>query len=54
LNEEQVLDGGEVLPGLTLPVREIFARMPPQATGRASARKKPGPGAKRPKKGKPR
>jgi Uma2 family endonuclease len=54
LNEEQVLDGGAVLPGLSLPVREIFARMPPQTTGRASSRKKPGPGAKRPKKGKPR
>jgi len=54
LTEGQVLDGGAVLPGLTLPVREIFARMPPQTTGRPSARKRPGPGAKRPKKGKPR
>jgi Uma2 family endonuclease len=54
LTAEQVLDGGEVLPGLSLAVREIFARMPPQATGRAPARKKSGPGGKRPKKGGPR
>lgn len=36
LKEDQILDGGDVLPGLSLPLREIFARMP-----KASARKKP-------------
>jgi Uma2 family endonuclease len=54
LTQDQALDGGEILPGLSLAVREIFARMPPQATGRPPARKKSGPGEKRPKKGKPR
>jgi Uma2 family endonuclease len=28
LTEEQTLDGGEVLPGLSLPLREVFARCP--------------------------
>jgi Uma2 family endonuclease len=28
LTEEQTLDGGDVLPGLAIPVRQIFARMP--------------------------
>jgi Uma2 family endonuclease len=29
--EEQTLDGGAVLPGLSLPVRKVFARVPRQA-----------------------
>jgi Uma2 family endonuclease len=29
LTEGQTLGGGDVLPGLAIPVREIFARMPP-------------------------
>jgi hypothetical protein len=27
LTEEQTLDGGEVLPGFSMPVRKIFARV---------------------------
>src|SRR5262249_21003937 len=53
LTEEQVLDGGAVLPGLSLPVRAIFTQMPPQATGRPASRKKPGSARKRPKKRRP-
>ena len=49
IREGEALDGGDVLPGFSLPVRQIFARLPQQAKGRASARKKPGQGAKRPK-----
>jgi Uma2 family endonuclease len=52
--EEESLGGGDVLPGLSLPVREVFARMPSQAAGRSTARKKPKPGGKRPGKGGPR
>lgn len=36
LREEQTLDGGDVLPGLSLPLREVFARTP-----KVAARKKP-------------
>jgi Uma2 family endonuclease len=46
--ESDTLDGGSVLPGLSLPVREIFARSPPREEGetkrtprRSSKRKKP-------------
>jgi Uma2 family endonuclease len=28
LTEEQILNGGDVLPGLALPVRQVFAKMP--------------------------
>jgi Uma2 family endonuclease len=42
LTEEQTLDGGDVLPGLALPLSQVFARVP-----RATA---PSPGGKRPKK----
>jgi Uma2 family endonuclease len=28
LTEEQTLDGGDVLPGLALPLRDIFAKVP--------------------------
>jgi Uma2 family endonuclease len=48
LTEEQVLDGGDVLPGLSLPVRQIFAKMPRPAapaprkkSAAARARRKP-------------
>jgi Uma2 family endonuclease len=41
--EEQTLDGGDLLPGLNIPVREVFVRVPRQpATG-----KKPRPSGKR-------
>jgi Uma2 family endonuclease len=30
LDEEGTLDGGDVLPGLALPVREVFKRLPPK------------------------
>jgi hypothetical protein len=44
--EEQTLDGGEVLPGLRLPVREVFARVPrspsrPAKAKRPARRRKP-------------
>lgn len=44
--EEQTLDGGDVLPGLRLPVRDVFARVPRQDTGpgkpkRPARRRKP-------------
>jgi Uma2 family endonuclease len=47
LKENDILDGGSVLPGLSLAVREIFARSPPARRGasrpsrRTSTRKKP-------------
>lgn len=50
LTEEQTLDGGDVLPGLALPLREIFTRIPPQTEG---VGKKPGTSRKRTS-GKPR
>jgi Uma2 family endonuclease len=51
LTEEEVLDGGDVLPGLVLSLRELFARLPvegPKATGKRnnrSAKKRPGRGS---------
>jgi Uma2 family endonuclease len=36
--EEQTLEGGDVLPGLRLPVRDVFARVP-RPTARAKPRK---------------
>jgi Uma2 family endonuclease len=43
LTEDQVLDGGDVLPGLQLPLREVFARVP-----RTSARCSGSRGKKKP------
>src|SRR5262249_21760666 len=40
-SEDQVLDGGAVLPGLALAVRDVFARVPP-VPPRAPRQKKPG------------
>jgi Uma2 family endonuclease len=34
LTEEQTLDGGDVLPGLTLPLRTVFSRVPPKPAKR--------------------
>jgi Uma2 family endonuclease len=39
--EEQALDGGDVLPGLRLPVRDIFARVPRSGGRGKSRRRKP-------------
>jgi Uma2 family endonuclease len=47
LTEEETLDGGDVLPGLRLPVRAVFARTP-----RIPPRRRPKKAARRP--GKPR
>jgi Uma2 family endonuclease len=45
LAEGQILDGGEVLPGLALPVSKVFAKMPP-----ARKKSKPkGPQTKKPR-----
>jgi Uma2 family endonuclease len=49
--EEQTLDGGDVLPGLRLPVRDVFARVPRPA-GKAKknpARKRKPPGGSSPR-----
>jgi len=43
LAEEETLDGGEVLPGLTIPLQQVFALLPPKAAGG----KKPGKRRKR-------
>jgi Uma2 family endonuclease len=46
LPEDQTLDGGDVLPGFSLPVRQVFARVPrtPErpTKGKRTAAKKPG------------
>jgi hypothetical protein len=39
LNEDQVLDGGDVLPGFRLPLQQLFARMP-AASGKKASRKR--------------
>jgi Uma2 family endonuclease len=43
VTEEETLDGGEVLPGLTIPLQQVFALLPPKAAGG----KKPGKRRKR-------
>jgi Uma2 family endonuclease len=45
--EDQTLDGGDVLPGLRLPVRDVFARVPRISTGPAKP-KRPARRRKRP------
>jgi Uma2 family endonuclease len=43
LTEEDVLDGGTVLPGLRIPVKQIFARLPPEKKRpRKTSRRKKG------------
>jgi Uma2 family endonuclease len=55
LTEDQVLDGGEVLPGLSLALRQIFVRMPRQpAANPRPQRPSKKDGKKRPKKSGPR
>jgi Uma2 family endonuclease len=49
LMEQQTLTGGDVLPGLALPLRQVFARMPRPAE-KPARRREPQP----PTKGKPR
>jgi Uma2 family endonuclease len=41
LTEDQTLDGGEVLPGLALPLRRVFAEVPVGAKPGGRAKKKP-------------
>ncbi len=43
VTSEQTLDGGDTLPGLAIPVREIFAALAPEAPAARKPRK-PGPG----------
>jgi Uma2 family endonuclease len=45
LTDEKTLDGGDVLPGFSLPVKQIFAALPPSETGakKPSRRRKRGP-----------
>jgi Uma2 family endonuclease len=44
LTEEQTLDGGDVVPGLALPLRDVFANVPlpqkPRGGGKGKARKR--------------
>ena len=40
--EEEMLDGGDVLPGLSLPLKKLFARLPSRASGKARKRRKGG------------
>jgi hypothetical protein len=40
LDENQVLEGGKVLPGFTLPLAELFARLPSVPRKTRSSRKK--------------
>jgi Uma2 family endonuclease len=37
--EDQTLDGGDVLPGLRLPVRDVFIRVP-RSAGKSARKKK--------------
>ena len=39
--EGEALDGGDVLPGLSLPLVDIFARMPPTTPAKGKRRRKP-------------
>jgi Uma2 family endonuclease len=38
LTEDQILDGGDVLPGLALPVCKVFARLPRRTNGSSQAK----------------
>lgn len=40
LTEDDTLDGGDVLPGLALPLRRVFERLPPEAIEPASSKVK--------------
>jgi Uma2 family endonuclease len=45
LTEKDTLDGGDVLPGLALPLKQVFARLPPApgtGKGRAARKRRPG------------
>jgi Uma2 family endonuclease len=52
LTEDDTLEGGDVLPGLALSVKQVFAKLPRQENGRRGARGR-GPTGKRGKKGGP-
>lgn len=41
LTEDQALNGGEVLPGFRLPLRQLFAQLAPPAGRKRNGRKKP-------------
>ena len=47
LTEDQTLEGGDVLPGLALPLRTVFAEIPPQTT---TPPRKKRPAQRRPRK----
>jgi Uma2 family endonuclease len=48
LGEGQAVTGGTVLPGLTLPVRDIFARIPPAPRRESKKRRAKHPGKRKP------
>jgi Uma2 family endonuclease len=50
LTADDTLDGGDVLPGFTLPVKQVFAKLPRQQNGRRPPRRRT-PSGKRGKKG---
>jgi Uma2 family endonuclease len=39
LTEQDTLDGSDVLPGLALPIKEVFAKLSPAGTGTAKPTK---------------
>jgi Uma2 family endonuclease len=51
LGEDEVIDGGDVLPGLALPVREVFAQVPHVEAKRAARSSGPRRGRRKPGKG---
>jgi Uma2 family endonuclease len=53
LREDQTLDGGDVLPGLALPLRQVFARVPRRRGGSSGRRRGPRQSKGRARKGKP-
>jgi len=50
LTEGQTLDGGDVLPGFTLPLRTLFARVPQRTSKSAKGKNARQPAKKKPKK----
>jgi Uma2 family endonuclease len=53
LTEADTLDGGEVMPGLALPVKDVFVRLPPLAKGEPTGTRRGPRSRQHPKKRKP-
>ncbi len=50
LTEADKLDGGDVLPGLSLPVKQVFSRLSPPEEGQETSTRRRPPSRKNPKK----